>query len=344
MPGSEIVDVAIGLILMFLLLSLVCSSMKEALETVMKYRSRDLERGLREIFGETQSKNLVASFYQHPLINGLFKGNYNPKKKGNLPSYIPTETFSLAVMDLLWPNSLRALSLQSSSVPRRAGGDLPSELSNPAPSNPAEDFKAAVLDLPAESNLRGALLPLIDSAGGDIDQVRKNIEQWYDNAMDRVSGWYKRRTQIIIAALGLLIAISMNVDTLAIVRYLNTNQTTRAVLIAESQAYLESGHAPQQPTGTELVDTLGWIERQGGIPIGWALQKEAGQSQQDFDKDWRRPPATAVTWAYKVAGLLFTIFAISLGAPFWFDVLNRIMVIRSTVKPAEKSQREKSKA
>jgi len=339
MAGSEVIDVAIGLILMFLLLSLVCSSMKEALETVLRYRSRDLERGLREMFGEPQSRDLVAKFYEHPLINGLFQGDYDPKKTSNLPAYIPTETFSLAVIDLLWPHSLRTQSLQRSVTPRLTGSDLVS-----APWNPAGDFRAAVLDLPPESNFRGALLPLIDSAGGDIDQVRKNIEQWYDNVMDRVSGWYKRRTQIVIAGLGLLIAVSMNVDTLAIVRYLNTNQTTRAVLVNQSQAYMDAGHAPQRPSGTQLIDTLGWIKRQGGIPIGWALQIEPGQSQQDFERDWRRPPATPVDWAYKVAGLLFTMFAISLGAPFWFDILNRVMVIRSTVKPSEKSPAEKSKA
>ena len=339
MLGSEIIDVAIGLILMFLLLSLVCSSMKEALETVMKYRSRDLERGLREMFGESQSKDMVAQFYEHPLINGLFQGDYNAKKTGNLPSYIPTETFSLAVIDLLWPHSSRTQSLQRSEISRSAG-------SEPAatPWNPAGDFRAAVLDLPPESDFRGALLPLIDSAGGDIDQVRKNIERWYDNVMDRVSGWYKRRTQIIIAGLGLLIAVSMNVDTLAIVRYLNTNQTTRAVLVGQSQAYADAGSLPQRPSGTELIDTLGWIKRQGGIPIGWALQMEPGQSREEFNRDWRRPPAPPGDWAYKVAGLLFTMFAISLGAPFWFDVLNRIMVVRSTVKPAEKSPPEKSKA
>ena len=37
-----------------------------------------------------------------------------------------------------------------------------------------------------------------------------------------------------------------------------------------------------------------------------------------------------------------TAFAATLGAPFWFDVLNKVMVIRSTVKPHEKSPEEAS--
>jgi hypothetical protein len=48
-------------------------------------------------------------------------------------------------------------------------------------------------------------------------------------------------------------------------------------------------------------------------------------------------------WFIKLAGLLLTGLAISQGAPFWFDILNKFMVIRSTVKPREKSHEEKSK-
>ncbi len=325
MFGSEILDVAIGLTLMFLLLSLVSSSIKEALETVMKYRARDLERGIHEMFGTVEGKNLVALFYNHPLINGLFQGTYNPKDARNLPSYIPSKTFSLAVMDLIWLSGKRD--------PK--GGP---------PSDPVADFKQAVTQMAGDSNLAGALLPLIESAGNDIEKVRANIEHWYDSAMDRVSGWYKRRTQVIIAIIGLLLAAFMNIDTLGIARYLNTDQTSRSVLIERAQKLRDAGLPADKGSMTDLSDPLGWIERQGGLPLGWALEREAGQSDADYDRDWRRPPKTITGWIYKIGGLLFTVFAISLGAPFWFDVLNRIMVIRSTVKPEEKSPEEKSKA
>jgi hypothetical protein len=42
-------------------------------------------------------------------------------------------------------------------------------------------------------------------------------------------------------------------------------------------------------------------------------------------------------------GWLLTALAVSLGAPFWFDMLNKIIVVRSTVKPHEKSREEGSK-
>ena len=48
-------------------------------------------------------------------------------------------------------------------------------------------------------------------------------------------------------------------------------------------------------------------------------------------------------WPIKLLGWIITILAASLGAPFWFDMLNKIMVVRNTIKPQEKSKDEKSK-
>ena len=95
---------------------------------------------------------------------------------------------------------------------------------------------------------------------------------------------------------------------------------------------------------SELIDPMGWLERQGGVPLGWILRPLPHQTQVDFEHDWRHKPTSLSSWLFKVAGILLTGFAVTLGAPFWFDVLNRFMVVRATVKPDEKSPDEKSKA
>lgn len=326
MFGSEVLDVAIGLILIFLLLSLVCSSIREAFETVLRHRSSDLEHGIREMFGDRTDKGMVADFYRHPLIEALFRGDYVPGKTRNLPSYIPSRTFSLTVINLLI----------SKHVPQAE--DAQHEASE---AERFELFREAVSKLPAGSRLQGAMKPLIAVSNGDLTRLRSEIEQWFNSSMDRVSGWYKTRTQIIIAAIGVALAAGMNVDSLALVRYLDTNQTARSVLI--NRAAQVRDEAGLKPSNSELVDPMGWIERQGGLPLGWVLQIQPGQQPGDFAHDWRRPPITFSGWLAKVAGILFTAFALSLGAPFWFDLLNRFMVVRSTVKPEEKSPVEPSK-
>jgi hypothetical protein len=330
MFGSEVLDVAIGLIMIFLLLSLICSSVREAFETVLHHRSSDLERGIREMFGDRSAEGQVAEFYRHPLIEALFRGDYVPGKTSNLPSYIPARTFSLTVMNLL------------------VSKNLPAAENAQHPSSEPERFQLisqAVANLPEGSRLKGAMRPLIAAADGDITRLRSEIEHWFNSSMDRVSGWYKTRTQIIIAAIGLVLAAVMNVDSLAIVRYLDTNQTARSVLVNRAvQLRDAAGTKPiSGPVTSELTDPMGWIARQGGLPLGWALQKQPEQTQSDFDRDWRKPPVTFSGWLAKTAGILFTAFALSLGAPFWFDLLNRFMVVRSTVKPEEKSPPEPSK-
>lgn len=309
MFGSEILDVAIGLVLVFLLLSLICSSVREAIETVFKHRASLLQRGIQEMLGTGEGIDLVSKFYHQGLINGLFKGPYEyARKHRDLPSYIPPRTFALALVDIV----------------QKIGNQ--------------SDIKTAVAALPDGSNLKGALLPLIAAAGDNAAQVLRNIEDWYNASMDRVSGWYKRRTQVIIAAIGFSLAGFLNVDALAIARFLNTNQTARSVLIAEAQTRV------QNPQSANISDPMSFLERQGGMPLGWVFTPEPNQTPADFMRDWRRAPGTLGGWLLKIAGILFTGFAVSLGAPFWFDVLNRFMVIRSTVKPEEKSQDEKSKA
>jgi hypothetical protein len=128
MFNSSVIDVAIGLVFVFLLLSLVASAVKEGLEAIFKRRASDLERGIRELVGnvfegkksddkddsdknaaeekvtaettdETVAAQFVSSLYDHGLINSLFAGRYGAKGT-ELPSYIPSKNFALALMDI----------------------------------------------------------------------------------------------------------------------------------------------------------------------------------------------------------------------------------------------------
>ncbi len=324
MFGSETVDVALGLVFLFLLVSLICSSIKEALETVLNHRARDLRRGIQELLGERDNAGLVADFYNHPLIKALYRGPYNPQKSANLPSYIPSRTFALALLNLV------------RHMPATADGVT--GISAPSFANPLMEIRSLVLKIDNRS-VKGALLPLIDSANGDLVRARSNVEDWYDGVMDQVSGWYKCRTQQMIALIGLLLALLMNLDAISIARYLNINQTARTALIAQ----LQNQRANRETAISELVNPEAWLERQGGVPIGWLFAPQPEQSMEDFQHDWRRAPVSFGGWIIKLSGILLTTFAVSLGAPFWFDLLNKFMVVRSTVKPQEKSRDEESK-
>ena len=173
MFGSNILDIAIGLISLFLLLSLIASATNELIEGFMKTRAQNLEKGIISLIGSKDAGDFVSSLYNHGLINSLYRGNYATAPKKELPSYIPSRNFALAVLDLV--------------------------------KNSPDDAA-----LPA--NVRTAMGALISAAGDDADKLLKSVEDWYNSAMDRVSGWYKRRTQAITFMLGIILAIGANAD------------------------------------------------------------------------------------------------------------------------------------
>ena len=74
------------------------------------------------------------------------------------------------------------------------------------------------------------LVSLASDAVKDRDQLRAEIEHWFDSAMDRVSGWYKRRTQLVICALSLVVTIGLNVNTVSIADRLMSDDGIRAAL------------------------------------------------------------------------------------------------------------------
>jgi len=169
-----------------------------------------------------------------------------------------------------------------------------------------------------------SLMLLIDASAHDLVRVRQSIEGWYNSTMDRVSGWYKRRTQVILFCVGLIITGALNVDTVAIANRLASDPSLRSSLVATAQEYAK-GDASKTILGGQVQQNIDRLESLG-VPIGWKSFPQRGYG-----------------WFLKIAGILASALAATLGAPFWFDILNRFVVIRSTIKPREKCTEEKSK-
>jgi hypothetical protein len=321
MFGSPILDVAIGLVLVYLLLSIIASSAREWCEAFLRSRAAQLEHGVRELLADKAGTDLATAMYEHPLIASLYRGAYDPirmtkgrirSRHSDLPSYIPKENFALALIDI---------------VVRGADPTSPTQASARSPKIELGTVRAQIGSIQNPAVQR-ALLTALDTAAGDLDRFRRNVEDWFDSSMDRVSGWYKRETQHILLGIGLLLAVGGNVDSIALGRYLYNNKAARDAIVAEASVVSRDS--------TSVSANMDRVARQLDslqLPIGWTHRTGSRATQQwDIGR-----------FLEALFGWLLTAFAVSFGAPFWFDMLNKIMVVRSTVKPKEKSGDEGSK-
>jgi len=324
MLGSTILDVAIGLIFVFLVMSLIITAVSELIASWLKWRATNLEEGIRKLLqpsskGGTVAGDLTEKLYAHPLVNSL-------SKPGGKPSYIPSRTFVVSLLDVL------------------------AKLNNEAP-KAKEDLKGFIDQIPNE-DLKRALNTLSEEAGHDLEKLKENIEIWFNNSMDRVSGWYKRRTQLVHVLLGIVFAFGLNVDTFLIGKTLANDSALRDSLVAQAQELAKEKPEPGTDAKKEIqerIKQLGGL----GLPIGWSDQPVEGlrewpgwlpgtkvKSHADSDITWG-----ALWWQtlrFHIVGWLLTAFAASLGAPFWFDLLNKFMNLRSVGKaPEEKPKKPK---
>lgn len=293
--GSQVLEVALGLLFVYLLFSLVCSALQELVSTIMGWRAEHLERGLRQLLdGEMPSGGpVIEELLSHPRIQELTSSS-KLRKTRPLPSYISARTFSLTLLDTIAP---------------------------PGSGEPGQDLvgraRSEVAKL-KDSQFKRKLAGIVDAAGDDIAKLRVEIEHWYDDAMNRVSGWYKRKSHVWLLVFGVLVVSAWNVDTLALVDKLWKDPTARAAVVSQAD------RAAQAPNTDELEKVAANYEdiKALQLPVGWTGGGE--------DDPRAFPDSINVT---KILGLLLTALAVSFGAPFWFDALGKVGRLRATGKP-----------
>lgn len=281
MSVSAIVEVVIGLSFLFAVLSLVSSGVNELISSVFALRARNLEKGVAHLLADPAE---AAVIYQHPIIQSLFRSR-------RLPSYIPADKFALALLDTKVKAAIGA-----------AAGDEAA-------------ITSAIQGLPA-GRVKDTLDILWRDATHDADRFRKSVEGWFDDTMERVSGWYRRLVQAILVAIGVVVAVGLNVNTLTVTERLWTDVPLRTAVVAQAQRAVPPPAGDKQGVQDALDNVQAGLKTIGGLslPIGWGTSARPRWS----------------TWYAAGAGWAITALAISMGAPFWFDLLGRVARLRST--------------
>lgn len=290
---SAAIDAAIGLMLVYLTLSLVCTGINEAIAGLFRLRARNLYREVSRVLGDEAIRN---AFWANGLIRGLSRGegfglSTNPPAPvarvtpGKAPSYLENKDFALALIA-----SLR--NIGNADVPDGSGSNSP---------------------------LKDTLATLGIGTESTIEDTRKALEDWFDQVMERASGVYKRWMSLLTFVAALAVSVAVNADTIQIARTLWQDDAARAAAI-ESATQLAVPGADGKPA----LQDLSQIGKILPLPLGWPMQAPFGEG-----------PMAKLS---KLVGLLLTAFALSLGAPFWFDLLSRFISLRNSGPPAAKSQ------
>ena len=371
MIDLRMIDVAIGIVFLYLLICMVCSILRESIENILNRRATNLEEGIRELFGIAEGEKTPAKddelgidkLYDHPLIKVLYAGSYAKSPAGSqrrlgqrllhlskiaplrhLPSYIPSSTFALVLIDLVCRQG-------------QSGQSAPLTV----------DSLRQNVDKIENQTLKRALLVALDNADGKLEQVRERIEAWFNTAMDAVSARYRRDTNFIIFGVALIVSIGINVDTFRIADYLYRNGAVRDALVARAAEAAKRDDLPDFNLAKSALEAT-------ELPIGWSCGKgpkllpcrtvpspsdETSQQRQprpgheapsigqgdplDPGQYLRSKPETR--WSRDnflelgsfLVGWLVTAFAATLGAPFWFDLLKRFLQARNVVQASRRT-------
>lgn len=305
-----VLDVVIGLVFTYLLLAIMVSGVLEMIAGGLSLRGKKLRSGMALLLtGLTKSGQphgaLFDSVFGHSLVSQL--------AKAGLPSYVPSRNFSIALFDTLKDGS---------------SGPLFSRI---------EQGIALLPNGPAKQSLSA----FATQAAGDVDVLQKRVEIWFDDAMDRVSGEYKRLSQVFVLVAGFAVAVAVNVDSIALARALWTQPALRAAYVDAAQKHMDrqsdgSGQAKDVKEASRaarcelaaLPLPIGWSEPkaadgcpslEGAINLRGAAQRLADiRSKDDLSGVWI------------VVGWIITALAVSFGAPFWFAALQQLLKLRNT--------------
>lgn len=320
-------DIIIAIFLIYALFAGLISGINELIAQMAEMRGKVLFEGVAMMLGELPKNNgikrfttsllrkfglvepslapgahLTQTLYDHPLIDTL-------SQPGSKPSYISPASFSSALVQVLSNGSWSSLRQK--------------------------------LDQ-RDSPLGKLLGPMLDEANGDLEKFKVKVEAHFNEVMDRVGGWYKRRTQAIMLLLGFFLAIVFNVDSIYIAQRLQNDPqlVTKLVQVAEKVSEKSTDQIPEKSNTSQNQDLKNQLEylnlqiqefKSLGLPIGWAILPDDADSH--FMIAYQPLQNPLLSWI----GWFLTALAGALGAPFWFDALSNLFAIRGTGKKPEES-------
>lgn len=349
----QTLEVAVGVIAYFLLMCMIASAIIDLIEARIRKKGRNLLKAVRIACGG--GKALASAFYRHPLIDALFEGEtaetgVEVEDKGTLaaffhrgwapkglPSYIPDELFARAFLETLLRCKVEeAGDLGALFSPEKRLWRFPDEREQGAEASDAAT-KPGVEPAFFRQDLDDAydvVRPMVVESAGDAGRTLEALAVYFKKVNDRAAGWYRRWVTRWLFGVGLVIAVGTNGDTISIVNRLSADPALRRSMLELAEAYSKEPAKDGGETGekTKREALLKDIEASQAISGGWTkdplLHLDDGSGRGSF---WGR-------LLLKILGLGLTACAISLGAPFWFHLLQALLKLRGSISGKQQEE------
>ncbi len=203
------------------------------------------------------------------------------------------------------------------------------------------------------TNLFSGLETALAQGETRLAAARRNIEQWFNDTMDRASGWYKRHTQLWLGLVGFVVALALNVDTITLATALWRDPTLRQNVVEQAQKYpAPTTTSDGKPISTPdeaaqaVRDLSAKLSQDLRLPIGWRVETFTPQPNETCTLLPQSPgevlgisngsscvriietvPNPNAGLLSKLVGVLITALAVTQGAPFWFDLLQQLLKV-----------------
>ena len=317
MNFTVILEVAIGLIFVWVLLALITSSLQEWVSQWLKWRPTMLEEAIKNILADD---DLAKEFYDHPLIKSLHSSGGERR-----PSAIPNNQFASVVFDLISKTEVTSEKVVDA-VFDAGTPDSAADEAQTAIKAIRSNIDGLVKDEGSKfHSLAGALDALlmdvstnVSKADEAIADARTRVEGWFEDAMTRLSGSYKRRTHVFSIIIGIVLAAAINADSIAIANHLWRDPIVRQALVGQAEQFdlpTDATNQAAQQDAMQYYEQLQNLSQETSFPLGWT-------------KDNMPKANDSSGWPVKVIGILLSGVAAAQGAPFWFDIMQKVLNLR----------------
>ncbi|HTL80560.1 MAG TPA: hypothetical protein VL651_02585 [Bacteroidia bacterium] len=329
---SILLEVIISLAFIYLIFSIIVSGICELWQMFTQKRGKFLYKSLNEVFNDRLNRDFNFQLLSHPLIDRLRESDTK------YPHYIGSDIFSTALIDTI--RSEHQLPEYSFDKSEKKFVVKQPDLTPPVEDGNTEIFKQYLdgLNKLNESDLK-QLLRTFAFGASDYAGLKANVQRWFDSYMGATSTWYKKSMTRTLMFVSLVITISFNIDSIHITKQLFADKNLRDKIVLNADNYVQNKQRQdsmnlvlQRDTSADRVQqTVDEIKKAYGeaglldLPIGWSkAQFLLIFSLQHF-----------LDTIMMIIGWLITTAALGYGADSWFNLLVRLLNLRTSVKPKE---------